>query len=98
MKARQTTAAKSAPGKNKTARTPKAETAKTARIGALSGHAASNGDARAAGATRIPPAERRRMIEQAAYLRAARRNFAPGGELQDWLEAEAEVERLLKSS
>jgi hypothetical protein len=26
-----------------------------------------------------------------AYYRAERRGFAPGGELQDWLEAEAEV-------
>jgi hypothetical protein len=98
MKARQTTSAKSAPGKNKTARTAKNKTAKTVKTEASPGHAASNGDTRAAGPARIHPAERRKLIEQAAYLRAARRNFAPGGELQDWLEAEAEVERRLQSS
>ena len=98
MKARQPNAPKSAPGKNMPARTVKSKTAKTEKTGAISGHAASNGDARAAGPTGVSPAERRRMIEQAAYQRAARRHFAPGGELRDWLEAEAEVDRLLKSS
>ena len=38
-----------------------------------------------------------RMIREAAYLKAEARNFAPGVELQDWLEAEKEVlERLGK--
>lgn len=41
------------------------------------------------------PDERRAMIAQAAYYRAERRGFAPGGELQDWLEAEAEIDRSL---
>lgn len=31
------------------------------------------------------------MIEEAAYYRAQRRGFAPGHELDDWLEAEAEL-------
>jgi len=35
--------------------------------------------------------QRHHMIESAAYLRAERRNFAPGHELEDWLAAEAEV-------
>ena len=36
-----------------------------------------------------------RLIQEAAYLRAEARQFAPGVELQDWLEAEKEVlERL----
>jgi hypothetical protein len=34
---------------------------------------------------------RRRQIEIAAYYRAERRGFAPGGELEDWLEAEREL-------
>jgi len=35
------------------------------------------------------------MIREAAYLKAEARNFVPGVELQDWLEAEKEVwERL----
>ena len=40
---------------------------------------------------------RRAMIAQAAYLRAERRGFAPGGEAEDWLEAEAEVDALLRA-
>ncbi|UZR27160.1 DUF2934 domain-containing protein [Methylococcus mesophilus] len=31
------------------------------------------------------------LIAEAAYLRAERRGFAGGGELEDWLEAEKEV-------
>ncbi len=39
--------------------------------------------------------ERRQMIADAAYYRAERRGFAPGGEVDDWLAAEKEVaERL----
>ena len=35
------------------------------------------------------------MIREAAYLKAEARNFAPGVELNDWLEAEKEVMALL---
>jgi DUF2934 family protein len=38
---------------------------------------------------------RRGMIAESAYLRAERRGFAPGKEDEDWLAAEAEVDRLL---
>jgi hypothetical protein len=41
--------------------------------------------------------DRRGMIAQSAYLRAERRGFAPGGEAQDWLLAEQEVDALLNS-
>lgn len=40
---------------------------------------------------------RRRMIEQSAYLRAERRGFTAGGEVEDWLLAEAEVDALLRA-
>ena len=40
---------------------------------------------------------RRGMIAEAAYLRAERRGFAPGGEHDDWAAAEAEVDALLKA-
>jgi Protein of unknown function (DUF2934) len=43
-------------------------------------------------AERLPSAEEiYRMIREAAYLKAEARNFAPGVELNDWLEAEREV-------
>ena len=31
------------------------------------------------------------MIAERAYLKAKKRNFAPGFELEDWLEAEKEI-------
>lgn len=40
----------------------------------------------------LSPEERLRYIAEAAYYRAEKRGFAPGGELDDWLEAEAEVD------
>jgi len=40
---------------------------------------------------------RRAMIAEAAYLRAERRGFAAGNEEEDWLAAEAEVDRLLRA-
>jgi hypothetical protein len=39
----------------------------------------------------VSESERRSMIETAAYLRAERRNFQPGHEMEDWAAAEAEV-------
>jgi len=40
---------------------------------------------------------RRGMIAEGAYLRAERRGFAPGFEVEDWLAAEAEVDALLEA-
>ena len=34
------------------------------------------------------------MIAMAAYFRAKERNFAPGHELEDWLEAETQIRAL----
>ena len=39
--------------------------------------------------------ERQMLIARAAYFRAEKRGFAPGCELEDWIEAEAEVLRLI---
>lgn len=41
--------------------------------------------------TEITEEELNQMIASAAYLRAERRGFAEGHELEDWLEAEKEV-------
>jgi hypothetical protein len=37
--------------------------------------------------------QRQRMIAEAAYLRAERRGFQGGDPLDDWLQAEAEIDR-----
>ena len=42
----------------------------------------------------ITPEEQWRMIAVAAYLKAEKRGFTPGGEAQDWIEAEKEVSAL----
>jgi hypothetical protein len=42
--------------------------------------------------------ERRRLIAKAAYLRAQRRHFQAGHEIEDWLAAEAEIDaQILRS-
>jgi Zn finger protein HypA/HybF involved in hydrogenase expression len=41
--------------------------------------------------------ERHRMIAEAAYFRAERREFQGGDSVQDWLAAEAEIDKLLEA-
>ena len=45
--------------------------------------------------TSITKSDRQAMIATAAYYRAEQRHFAPGGELEDWIAAESEVDALL---
>ena len=47
---------------------------------------------------RISPKERERLVAEAAYFIAERRGFEAGRELEDWLQAEAEVNRRLGGS
>jgi hypothetical protein len=49
-------------------------------------------------ASRISPEEGRRLVAEAAYFIAERRGFAAGQELDDWLQAEAKVNRTLGGS
>ena len=37
-----------------------------------------------------------KLIQESAYFKAKARGFAPGHEVQDWIEAEAEVRRRLE--
>ena len=39
----------------------------------------------------VSAGELRKLISEAAYYRAKQRGFAPGHELEDWIQAEAEV-------
>ncbi|GIK26269.1 MAG: hypothetical protein BroJett006_25150 [Betaproteobacteria bacterium] len=45
----------------------------------------------------IAPEDRIRFIAEAAYFKAEQRGFVDGGELGDWIEAEAEINALLNS-
>lgn len=57
-------------------------------------------DDRFPGAATLDPQVRHQMIACAAYCRAEQRSFAGGAEsqLHDWLEAEAEIDRLARTS
>jgi hypothetical protein len=44
-------------------------------------------------ATAHDPAQRHALIAEAAYYRAEQRRFEPGHELEDWLDAELDIER-----
>ena len=44
---------------------------------------------------KIDPQARHRMISEAAYRLYARRGYVEGFELEDWMQAEAEVDRQL---
>jgi hypothetical protein len=44
---------------------------------------------------RATAADRHRLIAQAAYLRAAQRDFASGNEIEDWLAAEREIDVMI---
>jgi len=44
----------------------------------------------------LSPEEVYRLIQETAYYKAKARGFAPGHEVQDWIEAEAEVRRRLE--
>ncbi|MGQ0524780.1 MAG: DUF2934 domain-containing protein [Betaproteobacteria bacterium] len=46
---------------------------------------------RSNGETALSDDQRRRMVAEAAYYRALRRGFAAGGEVEDWLAAEREI-------
>lgn len=57
--------------------------------------AGTGNDAQAVSAPARTPAideeTRQRMIAESAYYRAEARGFAPGDELRDWLDAEADI-------
>lgn len=44
---------------------------------------------------RVAAEDRQRFIAEAAYFKAEKRGFAEGAELDDWIEAEAEIDALL---
>lgn len=41
---------------------------------------------------KVTPEERYRLICEAAYYRAEKRNFTSGSDFQDWIDAEKEVD------
>lgn len=47
---------------------------------------------------KIDAEKRHALIAESAYLRAERRGFAPGHEVEDWVAAEAEIDLALTAS
>jgi len=45
----------------------------------------------------VTPEEKHHLISEAAYYRSERRSFIPGHELDDWLNAESEIEGMLSN-
>ena len=71
---------------------------KTPRRRSMTKAEVSGAAVQAGSAPALNETERQKLIAQAAYFRAEKRGFAPGCELQDWIEAEAEVQRLIGGS
>jgi hypothetical protein len=53
-------------------------------------------ESRGNSAAKLSAEEVYRLIQESAYFKAKARGFAPGHEVQDWIEAEAEVRRRLE--
>lgn len=97
----------SAPAKTASAKEPTKPAVKKAspRATPASSKLKGNGEAGAAKKTAKPPRtiggvtpeQRYRMICDAAYFRAERRGFVGGNALQDWLDAESEIDELLRA-
>jgi hypothetical protein len=51
----------------------------------------------AKGSPLISPRERYEMIATMAYYRAEQRNFEPGHDVEDWLECEEFIDKMLSS-
>jgi hypothetical protein len=74
--------------KRKTAR-PKEKSASKPKAMAMPSTGVSSVEAgKPTAGTVVAPSDRQLMIEREAYLRAERRGFEPGHELEDWLAAE----------
>lgn len=92
--AKQAAASKAAPKKPAPAKAAAAPVKKTAakKAPAKKKAAAKAAAASPAAKSRITHEQRWRMISEAAYHRAEKRHFTGGGEVDDWLVAEAEID------
>ena len=55
-----------------------------------------DGKGNGSNAAKLSPEEVYKLIQESAYFKAKARGFAPGNEVQDWIEAEAEVRHRLE--
>lgn len=85
-----------AKGKNGPAKTVKSAAPRTPAERPASGRRPARTAADAPG-SELSPEDVYRLIQETAYFKAKARGFEPGGEVQDWIEAEAEVRRRLEN-
>jgi len=78
-----------APERQAPANAPKTRTTKTEASKSAPSALSFGGHARA----EVSAEEVRKLIAEAAYYRAKKRGFTPGHEVEDWVQAEAEVLR-----
>jgi hypothetical protein len=74
---------------------PSKEAAKTPEPTKPAAEAAKSTKATAAKTAVLTPAERMKMIAEAAYYLAEKRGFSGGNELTDWVAAEKQVDAIL---
>jgi hypothetical protein len=93
------TAAQKAPDTKKTSHVEpaakKATTRKKTPVGAetRSAHRGNPGSLKQLAT--VTPEQKQKMIEEAAFYKAEKRNFAPGHEQEDWTDAEHEIDELI---
>jgi hypothetical protein len=89
--------ATSKPAEAVKAATKKAPAAKAEKVAVPKAKAATPAKKPAAAKAKksVTPEQRYCMICEAAYFKAERRGFSPENEIQDWLDAEAEINKLL---
>ena len=91
-------AAKKKTAKKKTAKKKTSSTKKTAAKKSSSAKKKTAARTEQPSRLAITPEERWKMIAIAAYHRAEKRNFAPGNDFQDWVEAEKEIDKLMQGA
>lgn len=84
-----------APAKAAPAKAAAKTAAKPTAVKKVAAKAAARGGKATGKPTVVAPEQRRQLVQVAAYFIAERRGFSSGREVEDWLEAEAEVERML---
>jgi hypothetical protein len=75
--------------------TATAKTAKTAKKRSTAAKAVKKQSKAQVRPIDVSPEERRRMIDESAYLRAEQRGFADGDPVTDWLRSEREIDKVL---
>jgi Protein of unknown function (DUF2934) len=83
-----------APERQAPAKAPRTRTTKPAEASMTKPQPSFGAHARA----EVSAEEVRKLIAEAAYYRAKKRGFTPGHEVEDWVQAEAEVLRRIRGA